>query len=276
MVARAGSARAVTARVGSAPRRRRPTEQATRPVNWRLLGGLLSISSIVGGSVAELAVLVPSGTIGEPLRRSIVQTVGLTAPLLPAWPIMLGTLGLLRVLRPEPLVSSSRIWGAGAAHLALIGLVHVVLIGGPGSLARAQDGQGGGLIGFGLGVGLSDTLGPTAAAILLVAALLLGLLAASDVTLSRAARWLAINGWRLGQLGLVGAGSGHLGAARAAATDAAGEPPGSPAGTVTGRNLPVGETTRPGPVASRRDGRDRVRRNRLRHRAAARSGRFHR
>jgi DNA segregation ATPase FtsK/SpoIIIE, S-DNA-T family len=206
LVARASSARAVTARAGAAPRRRRSAEQATRPVNWRLLSGLLATVSLVGGTVAGLAVLVPSGTVGEPLRRYIVQAVGLTAPLLPAWPIMLGVLGLVRALRPEPLVSSSRLWGAGAAHLALIGLFHVVLIGGPGSLARAEEGQGGGLIGFGLGAGLSDALGPTAAAILLVAALLLGILAASDVTLSRAARWLCINGWRLGQLCLIGAG----------------------------------------------------------------------
>ena len=80
-------------------------------------------------------------------------------------------LGLLRTFRPDLSLPRGRLWGAALAHLALVGLVHLVSLGGPGGLARAQEGEGGGLVGFALGSGLRDALGSTAALVLLLVGL---------------------------------------------------------------------------------------------------------
>src|SRR5262245_55904333 len=136
----------MSSRAGAAPRRRRGGEVGPPPPSRRIVMALLALASIIGGVVAELAVLVPSGAIGEPLRRYITQAVGWTALLLPAWPVALGSLSLLRTLRAPFQVAAGRIWGAAAAYLALVGLCHLILIGGPGSLSRALEGQGGGLV----------------------------------------------------------------------------------------------------------------------------------
>jgi S-DNA-T family DNA segregation ATPase FtsK/SpoIIIE len=158
------------------------------------VGAGLSVGGILLGIVGELTVLFPSGAIGEPTRRLIALAVGWTAPLLPLWPFVLGVLGLMANLRPELAVPRTRLWGAALAHLALIGLFHLIPLGGPGGLAQAQEGQGGGLVGFALGTGLRDALGPMAALVLLLAGLALGLLIAWDITLSRALGWV---GWVL-------------------------------------------------------------------------------
>jgi S-DNA-T family DNA segregation ATPase FtsK/SpoIIIE len=147
--------------------------------------------SLLVGIVAELAVLLPSGVVGEPTRRVISQAVGWTAPLLPLWPIALGSIGLLKTFRRDFVVPGRRIWSAALAYLALTGLCHLLPVGDPGGLARAQQGRGGGLVGFALGAGLSDALGPAPAVLLLLAGLGLGIMLAFDVTLSRALRWLA-------------------------------------------------------------------------------------
>src|SRR5205085_9519059 len=107
--------------------------------------------------------LAPSGAIGEPTRWLISLGVGWTAPLLPAWPVALGVLGALKAFRPDFVFPNRRVWSAALAHLALIGLFHLLPISGPRGLARAQEGKGGGLVGFALGTGLNDALGPVAA-----------------------------------------------------------------------------------------------------------------
>ena len=193
MTARRGAVRASASGAGvlrAAASRRKgksPPRAAFRP-NWRLIGAAVALAALVGGVVALLAVLMPSGAIGEPLAHWIGLAVGWTAPLFPLWPIALGLLGLLKTLRPDLHLPTARLWGAALAHLALIGLFHLVPIGGPGGLLKAQQGQGGGLVGFALGTGLRDALGGGPALILLLAALALGLLLACDVTISRAAR----------------------------------------------------------------------------------------
>jgi S-DNA-T family DNA segregation ATPase FtsK/SpoIIIE len=143
------------------------------------------------GVVAELSVLLPSGAIGEPTRKIIALAVGWTAPLLPLWPLTLGLLALVKALRPDYCMPRGRMWSVALAYLALIGLAHLAPMAEPGGLARAQEGKGGGLVGFALGTGLSDALGPAAAAVLLVAGLALGIMLAFDVTLSQALRWVA-------------------------------------------------------------------------------------
>lgn len=176
---------------GAAARRRRSSSRARQSVNWRLVGAATALLSLVVGIVAELAVLSPppSGAVGEPTRRLISQAVGWTAPLLPVWPIVLGLLGLYRAIRPEFALPISRLWGASLANLALIGIFHLLPVGGSLGLLRAQEGKGGGLAGFALGTGLSDVLGPAAAVALLVAGLILGLLLTFDIAVSRALGW---------------------------------------------------------------------------------------
>jgi S-DNA-T family DNA segregation ATPase FtsK/SpoIIIE len=177
--------------VGSTTRRRRPSSRAQQGVNWRLVGGAAALLSLVVGVVAELAVLAPppSGALGEPTRRLINQAVGWTAPLLPLWPIVLGLLGLYRSIRPQFAMPVGRLWGAALANLALIGLLHVLPIGASTGLARAQEGKGGGLVGYALGSGLSEALGPAAALALLSVGLILGLLLTFDIAVSRALGW---------------------------------------------------------------------------------------
>ena len=153
MRSRASSARSVTATrsaagARAAPRRRKSSEVESAQLNWRLIGGLAAGLAIVGGLVAELAVLFPSGAVGEPTRRAVAQAVGWTAPLAPLWLLGLGLVGLLKAVRPEFVVPRSRIWGTMLAFLALAGLFHLFVIGGPGSLPRAQSGEGGGLLGL--------------------------------------------------------------------------------------------------------------------------------
>lgn len=181
--------RATVARSAAAARRRRGTAREPRRFDWRLVRGGVSLGSIVLGIVAELGVLFGSGVLGEPLRQIASIVAGWAAPLLPFWVIGLGIIGLARTLRPELVMPSGRLWGMALATLALIGLLHLIPFGGPGGLQRAQEGQGGGLIGFALGSGLRDALGPAAALLLLCAALLLGVLLALNVTLSTAVRW---------------------------------------------------------------------------------------
>src|SRR5919198_22266 len=179
-----------TARPGTTSRRRKAPGREPWQPNWRLIGAAGGLLAIAVGVVAELAVLLPSGAIGAPVGRVLALAVGWTAPLLPLWPIAFGVLGLLKVVHSGLLVPRGRLWGAALAHLALIGLFHLVPLGGPGGLARAQEGKGGGLVGFALGTGFSGALGPAPAAPLLLAGLALGALLAFDVTLSRALRWL--------------------------------------------------------------------------------------
>jgi S-DNA-T family DNA segregation ATPase FtsK/SpoIIIE len=186
---RASSASASAVRQQTSQRRRKPAPREAPRLNGRVVGGLLSLLALLAGAIALLAVLMPSGSIGGPLARGISQAVGWTAPLLPLWPIVLGLRGLLRSVRPDLQLPGGRLWGAALAHLALIGLFHLLALGGPGGLARAQAGAGGGLVGFGLAAGLSDTLGGGPAMVLLFAALALGLLLSFDITLSRAARF---------------------------------------------------------------------------------------
>jgi S-DNA-T family DNA segregation ATPase FtsK/SpoIIIE len=150
------------------------------------------------GLLAELGVLFTAGTIGTPTRQALTTLAGWTAPLIPLWPLGLGVVGLLRSLRPESQLALGRIWGALAIHLSLVGLCHVLLIGGPGSLQRAQTGQGGGLLGFALGAGLSEAFGPQAAGLLLGAGLVLGLLQVAGSSMRHAVRW----GWRALLLGI--------------------------------------------------------------------------
>src|SRR5437763_11840873 len=182
------AAGASATRTRSVPRRRK-TGRAPSEVDWRLVWGAASIGAILLGVVAELAVLVPSGLVGEPTRWVLTRCVGWTAPLLPLWPVALGLLGFLKTLRPELRVPNARIWSAALAHLALIGLSQVFLAGGPGAREQALEGKGGGLVGFALGTGLSEALGPVAATLLLLAGLALGVMLAFDVTLSRASFW---------------------------------------------------------------------------------------
>jgi S-DNA-T family DNA segregation ATPase FtsK/SpoIIIE len=183
-------ASASQARLGSATRRRRAPDRQPGQANWRLITAVVALVSFVAGVVAELAVLFPSGTIGERIGWSVSLAFGWTAPLLPLWLIGFGLLGLMKALRPEFVVHGVRIWSVALAHLALVGLFHLLPIAGSGGLARAQEGKGGGLVGFALGAGLSDALGLAAAVILLLAGLMLGVMLAFDVTLSRAFRWL--------------------------------------------------------------------------------------
>src|SRR6266516_2249668 len=104
-------------------------------MNWRLVGGLCGLASVALGVVAELSVLLPSGAIGEPTRKIIALAVGWAAPLLPLWPIVLGLLAVLKALRPGYRIPRGRIWSAALACLALIGLAHLLPLGGPGGLA---------------------------------------------------------------------------------------------------------------------------------------------
>ena len=184
------AASASTVRTSAPARRRRTPDRQSRKFSWRLVGAISGLLSAALGVVAELAVVLSSGAVGEPTRRIIALAVGWTAPLLPLWPIALGLMAFIKALRPAYCVPRGRIWGAALAYLALIGLAHLLPVGDTGGLARAQEGSGGGLVGFALGTGLSDALGPAAAALLLVAGLGLGVMLAFDITLSQALRWL--------------------------------------------------------------------------------------
>jgi S-DNA-T family DNA segregation ATPase FtsK/SpoIIIE len=174
----------------AASRRRRSPARHSGEINWRIVAAALALASVVLGVIAELAVLLPSGTVGERIGWSLTLAFGWTAPLLPLWFIGLGLLGLLKALRPDFAVPGSRIWSVALAYLAMVGLFHLVPVGDSGGLGRAQEGKGGGLVGFALGSGLTEALGTAAAGVLLVGAFILGVMLAFDVTLSRALRWL--------------------------------------------------------------------------------------
>ena len=183
---------------GGARKRRGAPSSAQPRLSRRALAALGSIALIVVGILAELGVLFTAGTIGTPTRQALSTLAGWTAPLLPLWPLGLGLGGLLKSVRPDARLPIGRVWGAVAIHLSFVGLCHVLLIGGPGSLQRAQAGHGGGLLGFALGAGLSEAFGPQAAGLLLGAGLVLGLLQVAGSSMRHAVRWA----WRALVLGL--------------------------------------------------------------------------
>ncbi len=118
----------------------------------------------------------------------MVRVFGSTAWLVPVWLLGLGALRIAVGLHAEAGLPVVRLLGALLATLALPALVHLLPLSDPDPVRRAFElHAGGGALGYFLSAGLADALGTTAAAVVLLAALVLGLLLLFEIALSQAA-----------------------------------------------------------------------------------------
>ena len=189
-----------TRQTKAAPRRSAPRRARHRPrfpirlsLSWRLVADIAALACLVLGVTCVLALSFPSGQLTGPLLLAMERLFGATAFVVPLWLLALGALRLVLGLWPEAGLPLRRLVGAVLATLALPALVHLVPIGEPDPVRRAFElHAGGGALGFYLSAGLADALGYAAAAVVLLAALVLGLLVLFEIALSQAA--LAVTG----------------------------------------------------------------------------------
>ena len=189
-----------TRQTKAAPRRSAPRRARHRPrfpirlsLSWRLVADITALACLVLGVTCVLALSFPSGQLTGPLLLAMERLFGATAFVVPLWLLALGALRLVLGLWPEAGLPLRRLVGAVLATLALPALVHLVPIGEPDPVRRAFElHAGGGALGFYLSAGLADALGYAAAAVVLLAALVLGLLVLFEIALSQAA--LAVTG----------------------------------------------------------------------------------
>jgi S-DNA-T family DNA segregation ATPase FtsK/SpoIIIE len=185
----------------------------------------LAVLLVGSGGVLGLAVLFPGGSLATQLHEWQRRALGWTAPLLGLWLTAAGAAVLWWHLRPDTRLPPGRVVGAGAATVALLGLAGLYTRAQPEPAAAAQEGLGGGLVGWGLARLLAEALGPVGAGVVLAALLASGLLLALRVSpgdLVRAARLVGGAGRRLvATTGRLARAAGRLRGARLAGASVA-------------------------------------------------------
>jgi len=182
-----------TRQAKSATRKRPVPRGPAGPSLWsrllahrRILADVAAVGCVILGVICGLALTFPSGHLTGPLLRVMTTVLGWTAFVVPAWLVGLGLLRLALGLRPEAPLPAARLVGALLATLALPALVHLLPVGEPDPVRRALELQaGGGAFGLFLSEGLTEALGGSAAVVLLIGALGLGLLLLFDLTLAQ-------------------------------------------------------------------------------------------
>jgi len=154
---------------------------------------ILGLLLLAGGVVTLLGLLgVTSGTLADGWTRLLRRVFGLGA--LPA-ALLLAGVGLLLLFSNlrSPNVSWRAVVGLEVVFVAALGLAHL-LAPGEDPLVVAEQGQGGGYIGWAISTLLVEALGPVVAFALLVVALAGGTALALDVSWPEVGQWIRERG----------------------------------------------------------------------------------
>jgi hypothetical protein len=135
------------------------------PVTESQQGWLGWLALLLAGFLAVIVFIPSEGRVAAPLHAGLDALLGRAAFLLPLGLAFVGTLVLVRRLRPTVRMPARRLAGIGATFIAVLAIEHL--------LPRAANDAGTGLIGQWLSTLMLDLLGGPGTSLAL--ALLLGL-----------------------------------------------------------------------------------------------------
>ncbi len=142
----------------------------------------LGIGLALIGLLTLLSLLSPShGTVTGAWVQVLSQVAGWGTFVLPLALLIVGLWLLFRNIEKLPLLSGVRLTGIGLIYLNLLAVLHLL---GGGGRELAQNGQGGGYLGFLFERLLKDSIGPAGMIVALIAWFLLALAFSFDLSLT--------------------------------------------------------------------------------------------
>lgn len=168
-------------------RRSRVSSVSTSWLKPQTKMAIAGVALVVFSVIVILSFAGQAGAVGESLLRGLRRLLGWAAFLAPFGLAYIG----YRFLRPGDAPLAWWRWvGAALLCVGVLGSLHIVGVSPTDSLQVAAEGKGGGYIGFLLSYPLAAALSRTAAGILFMASLLVGVFLVFNISPSEAWEWL--------------------------------------------------------------------------------------
>jgi hypothetical protein len=147
--------------------------KTVEPVDESQPGWLGWLALLLAGFLAVIVFIPSEGRIAAPLHALVHALLGRAAFVLPLGLAFVGTLVLVRRLRPSARMPARRLAGIGAIFIAVLAIEHL--------LPRPADEAGTGLLGQWLSTLMLDVLGGPGASLALALLLALGVALTFDL-----------------------------------------------------------------------------------------------